>query len=203
MQDFRVLGHASVKITGQKVIYIDPFQIKDSEKADIILVTHDHYDHCSQEDIKKILKQDTVIITVADCQSKLARLERPLTLVKPGDKLNVNGVVIEVVPAYNIVKRFHAKENQWVGYVVNANKKRYYHAGDTDFIPEMAQLKNIDVAFLPIGGTYTMNPEEAAKAANAIKAKITVPIHYGGVIGTREDAEKFKKLANLPVVIGY
>ena len=201
MENIKWLGHASIKITGEKVVYIDPYQINEEEKADIVLITHSHYDHCSPEDIQKILKEDTVILTVPDSQSKLVRLEIPLTLVKPGDKLNVKGVKIEVVSAYNIGKQFHPKENSWVGYVVEMNNKRYYHAGDTDLIPEMSQLKNIDVAFLPVGGTYTMNAEEAAQAANTIKAKITVPIHYGNIVGSKQDAEKLKSLVQGEVII--
>lgn len=194
MENVEWLGHASIKLTGEKIIYIDPWKIKGDEKADIILITHEHYDHCSAEDIVKILKNDTAIITVADCQSKLMKLNRPISLVEPGKKLNVKGVVIETVPAYNINKSFHPKENGWVGYIINMNSKRYYHAGDTDFIPEMASLRNIDVAFLPIGGTYTMDVKEAAKAANTIKAKITAPMHFGDIVGSRSDAEKFKGL---------
>lgn len=201
IQDVKWLGHAGIKITGDKVVYMDPYKIKGDEPADIILITHEHYDHCSPDDVAKILKNDTAIITVADCQSKLNKLDSPMTLVKPGDRLKVKGIRIEVTPAYNIDKQFHPKENSWVGFVVEMNGKRYYHAGDTDFIPEMAQLKNIDVAFLPIGGTYTMDAAKAANAANTIKAKITVPIHYGSIVGSREDAERFKRLVNGEVII--
>jgi len=194
MENVELLGHASIKLTGDKVVYIDPFQLQGGEPADIILITHSHQDHCSIEDVTKIIKEDTAIITVADCQSKLSKLQKPITLVEPGNELIVKGVKINVVPAYNTDKDFHPKENQWVGFVIEMNQQHYYHAGDTDVIPEMSELGKIDVAFLPVGGTYTMNAEQAAKAANLIKAKISVPMHYGAIVGDTNDAEKFKEL---------
>ena len=192
-------GQASIKIKGEKTIYIDPWKLKgEHEKADIVLVTHSHYDHLSPDDIAKLQKDDTVIVVPADGEAKLSGDVRT---VKPGDVVEIGGVKVEAVPAYNPNKEFHPKANNWVGYVITMGGKRYYHAGDTDFIPEMKELMEIDYAFLPVGGTYTMNAEEAAKAANLIKAKVTIPMHYGDIVGKKEDAEKFKSLVEGEVEI--
>lgn len=189
------LGHASARITSGRIIYIDPYHIKEEEKADIILITHGHYDHCSIEDLQKIVKPETVIVATADCLSKFSgKIEvRDVKLVEPGQKLDIAGLKIEAVPAYNLKKQFHPKANNWVGYVLEVKGKRIYHAGDTDLIPEMKKIK-ADVALLPIGGTYTMAPEEAAEAANTINPKLAIPVHFGTIIGTKADAEKFKAL---------
>ena len=196
------LGHASFKITDKKVIYIDPYNIPPDEKADIILITHSHSDHCSVEDIKGIVREGTIIIIPPDCQSKLSGIQCvDVHLVKPGKKIGALGTIIEAAPAYNLNKNFHEKANEWVGYIINIEGKRIYHAGDTDFIPEMKELKNIDVAMLPVGGKYTMDASEAAKAANAIKPKVAVPMHYGSIVGSEEDAKNFKKLCSVEVEI--
>ncbi len=197
------LGHACVRIIAGKIIYIDPYKITSNEKADIILITHGHYDHCSIEDIHKIAKPETVIVATTDCSSKFSgKIEAAdVKLAEPGKSLSIGKVKIEVVPAYNIGKQFHPKANEWAGYVVEVNGKRFYHAGDTDLIPEMKKIK-ADIALLPIGGTYTMTAEEAAEAANQINPKIAaIPIHFGEVIGTKADAEKFKALCKCKVKI--
>ncbi|OIO64175.1 Zn-dependent hydrolase [Candidatus Woesearchaeota archaeon CG1_02_33_12] len=196
------LGHSSFKITDKKVVYIDPYNIPPDEKADIILITHGHSDHCSIEDIKELIKDRTIILIPPDCQSKLSDLQGiDIHLVKPGKKIGAFGIIVEAVPAYNLNKNFHEKVNEWVGYIVNIAGKRIYHAGDTDFIPEMKELKEIDVALLPVGGKYTMDAKAAAEAANAIKPKVAVPMHYGSVVGSEADAIKFKELCNCEVEI--
>ncbi len=205
MQDVEIkwLGQSGFELKNEKTIFIDPFQIETEDKADVILITHSHYDHCSINDIKKIAKPDTIIITIADCQSKLAPIAdsiKTITLIKPGDKLKISALDLEVVPAYNIGKMFHPKEQEWVGFVVTLNNLRIYHAGDTDLIPEMDNIK-ADVALLPIGGTYTMNVEEAVKACSKINPRIAVPMHYGSVVGNKEDAERFKDLCSAEVKI--
>ena len=191
------LGQSGFKITDSDTIYIDPFNAKTDEKADIILITHEHYDHCSIKDIQKLVKQDTTIVTVADCQSKLSTVVsgiKGVKIVRPGAKLMIGNVSIEAVPAYNINKQFHQKANEWVGFIVTIKGKRIYHAGDTDLIPEMKNITNIDVALLPVSGTYVMTADEAAKAAEIIKPKIAVPMHYGSIVGSAKDAERFKEV---------
>ena len=190
-KDIHWLGHDTFKFTsGGKVIYTDPFRLKRDDSADIILITHEHYDHCSPEDVARIQKKNTVIVTVADCAAKLTG---NIKIVRPGDALTVEGIAIEAVPAYNIGKKFHPQANKWVGYIFTVGERRIYIAGDTDRIPEMKSIK-CDVAMLPVGGTYTMTAEEAAEAAMDIKPKVAVPMHYGTLTGTPDDAKRFAAL---------
>lgn len=197
LKDIRWLGHASFKIKDEKVIYIDPWKLKDTEPADIILITHDHYDHCSPEDVKKIKKDTTWLVAPADCASKFSG---NVKVVKPNEKFTVEGVEIETVPAYNLNKDFHPKSNQWVGYIVTVKGARIYHTGDSDFVPEMKNLK-VDIALFPVGGTYTMTADEAAQAVNTMKPKVAIPMHYGTIVGSAKDVERFKKLCNVEVEV--
>lgn len=189
------LGHASFKIkTSDKIIYIDPYEITDVEKADIVLITHPHYDHLSILDLQKITTPETIILGTVDCTSKFAgKITSKYEIISPDMKKNIKGIEIEIVYAYNTNKRFHPKENGWVGYIINIDGKRIYHSGDTDLIPEMKNIKT-DIALLPIGGTYTMDAVEAAKACEEIKPKIAIPMHYNKLVGTKEAAFEFKKL---------
>lgn len=193
------LGHASFKISDKLKIFIDPFDLKNEEKADLIFVTHEHYDHCSTEDIKKIAKDDTVVVATEDCIAKLRNFK--LLPVLPGRSYEAKGIKFQTVPAYNLAKAFHTRASNWVGYVIEVEGIRIYHAGDSDFVPEMKELKEIDIALVPIGGTYTMNAEEAAKAINSFKPKIAIPIHYGKIVGSERDAEKFKELVKEAKVV--
>jgi L-ascorbate metabolism protein UlaG (beta-lactamase superfamily) len=187
LKDIHWLGHDTFKITGEKTVYTDPFKIKKKDMADIILITHEHFDHCSPEDVKKIQGQNTLIIATADCAKKLSG---KIKVVKPGDKINVEGIEIETVPAYNTNKQFHTKDKDWVGYIFTVQGQRIYIAGDTDYIPEMKSFK-VDIALLPVSGTYVMTAEEAVKAALDIKPKIAIPMHYGSIVGSDNDAKKF------------
>ncbi|KPK01658.1 MAG: Zn-dependent hydrolase [Nitrospira bacterium SG8_35_4] len=181
------LGHDTFRIVGEKVIYTDPFKIRNKDVADIILITHEHYDHCSPEDVKKIQGTNTVIIATPDCAGKLSG---NVKTVKPGDTLTVDGIIIEAVPSYNTNKQFHTKDRKWVGYIVTVKGKRIYIAGDTDRIPEMKTF-NADIALLPVSGTYVMTAEEAIQAALDINPEIAVPMHYNSIVGSKRDAEKF------------
>ncbi|MDI1471560.1 MAG: MBL fold metallo-hydrolase [Thermodesulfovibrio sp.] len=188
LENIKWLGHDTFKIVGEKVIYTDPFQITQPDKADIILITHEHYDHFSPEDIKKILDPDTVVVLPKDCAGKIKAKE---IVVKPGDKVTVEGIEIEVVPSYNTNKKFHPKEKGWVGYIFKVSGKRFYIAGDTDYIPEMKTFKDIDIALLPVSGTYVMDAKEAVQAALDINPKIAIPMHYGSIVGSESDAKYF------------
>lgn len=201
MENVRWFGHASFQFTdqdGNKIYYVDPFELPTAlslPKGDLIFITHAHYDHCSFEDVKKILKESSVLIAPPDCLEKI-NVPNQKQSVEPNKAYEVKAFKFWTFPAYNIDKSFHPKENNWVGYFFNINGKKIYHAGDTDFIPEMNNLKsmNLDVALLPIGGTYTMNVEEAIEAANTIQARITIPMHYRRLLGEKykEAEEKFK-----------
>ena len=181
------LGHDTFKITGEKVIFTDPFKLRKEDAADIILITHEHRDHCSPDDVKKIQVPDTVIVAPSDCAAKLLG---EVKTVKPGDKIEVKGTKIEVVPAYNTNKNFHTKDRGWVGYIITVLGQRIYLAGDTDHIPEMREFR-ADIALLPVSGTYVMTAEEAVMAALDIKPKIAIPMHYGSIVGSEDDARRF------------
>jgi L-ascorbate metabolism protein UlaG (beta-lactamase superfamily) len=198
------LGHDCFKIKNNKIIYIDPFNIKDEEKADLIFVTHEHYDHCSLKDIKKISTSKTIVVAPESCKTQLSGMK--IKFIKPGDKIVVDEIEVEAVPAYNINKFrapgevFHPKEEEKVGYIINFSGVKIYHAGDTDLIQEMKNIQ-VDIALLPVSGTYVMTAEEAAEATKIIKAEIAIPMHYGSIVGSEKDAEKFKKLAACKVEI--
>jgi len=181
------LGHDGFRIDASKTVYVDPFQIAGGPTADIILITHEHYDHCSAEDVAKISGKETVIVTEKKSAQKLSGDVRSVT---PGESVAVKGVRIEAVPSYNIDKTFHPKENRWLGFLVEIDGVRIYHAGDTDFIPEMKDIQ-ADIALLPVSGTYVMTAEEAVQAALAIGPKIAVPMHYGAIVGDDSDAKTF------------
>lgn len=182
-------------------IYIDPYKLSAgsgdyNNKADIVLITHSHYDHCSIEDLRRIVKDGTIFLCSPDCQSKLTKLKEKIDIrvIEPGGEIEVLGINIKAVPSYNIGKGFHAKSELWNGYIVDIEGVRIYHAGDTDLIPEMGDFGKVDVALLPVGGTYTMNVEEAVKAAFLTKPGLAVPMHFGSVVGNKEDGEKFVQL---------
>ena len=197
LEDIEVLFHSSIKIDKGKKIYIDPFKIKEYyNDADIIFITHDHYDHYSEEDIDKVLNKNTIIVVPNELLTKLLKkgISRDsIVTVEPNENYIVQGIKFETVPAYNVNKKFHPKENNWVGYIIEINNTKYYVTGDTDITEENRKVK-CDVAFVPVGGTYTMDYNEAAQLVNEIKPKIAVPIHYGSVVGTKEDAVEFVKL---------
>src|SRR2546425_1362382 len=202
------LGHDSFKIKDGKTVIIDPFKIRSSsEKADILLITHEHFDHLSLDDIKKVVNDKTIVVATPACKNELTKLKvREVKYVHPGDKVSLEGVSVDVVPAYNLNKFrepgkvFHPKGDGKVGYIVGMKGVRVYHSGDTDAIPEMKGFKT-DLALLPVSGTYVMTYEEAAQAAKMIGPKAAIPMHYGAIVGSESDAEKFKQTAPCPVHI--
>jgi L-ascorbate metabolism protein UlaG (beta-lactamase superfamily) len=177
-----------------KVIWIDPFRLSvDGPKADLIFITHAHGDHLSPDDLAKVVKADTIAVGPPDCIAPVPVPEAQKRAVAPGQSHDIEGIHVEVVPAYNIDKPFHPKTNNWVGYILELDGRRIYHAGDTDRIPELKDIR-ADVAMLPVGGTYTMDAEEAAQAIlEDIKPAMAVPIHYT-VVGSEADAERFRDL---------
>ncbi|MCD6408566.1 MBL fold metallo-hydrolase [bacterium] len=192
VENIKWLGHASLLIEKEgKVIYVDPWKIKEEKKADLILITHPHYDHCSNEDVKKILKEETVIVAPSDALKEVDGKNKKA--IRPGEGIDFEWVKIEGVAAYNLNKSFHPKANNWVGFIIRFPESSIYIAGDTDFVPEMKQVK-ANIVILPVGGTYTMDAEEAARAVNTIKPEIAIPIHYGDIVGSQKDAEKFASL---------
>lgn len=198
--EIKWLGHDGFFIKNSKKIYIDPYNIKEQEeKADIVLITHGHYDHCSLDDLKKVVKEGTKIFVTADAQSKIARFEVPIDIevVGPGREFDLGDVKISAVPAYNVDKHFHPKEEEWVGYVIKMNELIIYHAGDTDVIPEMQKLTGFKqqgkkfIALLPVGGRFTMSAEEAIEAVKIIKPTVAIPMHWGSIVGGEDDAKEF------------
>ena len=191
--NIKINCHSSIKIESEKTIWIDPFKIKEKENnADIIFITHNHYDHYSREDIEKVIKENTIIVA----PKTIDILEKNEVIkVEPNKEYEIQGIKVETVPAYNINKNFHPKENKWVGYIIEIEGKRLYIAGDTDANPDNENV-DCDIAFIPIGGTYTMNAMEAAEFTNKINPKIVIPIHYGEIVGTKQDEEKFIGLIN-------
>ncbi|MFH1020412.1 MAG: MBL fold metallo-hydrolase [Pseudomonadota bacterium] len=183
------LGHDAFLLrAGGKIIYFDPFKLGPGlPPADIICISHEHYDHCSPADVLTIQQPSTLIITET-CAA--AKLKGKIVILAPGERHEMEGATVEAVPAYNTNKQFHPQSNRWLGFILTVDGVRVYHAGDTDYIPEMENIR-ADIALLPVSGTYVMTAEEAARAALAIGAKIAVPMHYGAVVGTNDDADRF------------
>jgi len=193
------LGHDSFVLEGSKTVILDPFKTKGGYKADLLLISHEHFDHLSDEDIKRFITPATTMVAARMCEEPLRKYHNEKKFILPGSKIEVKGVGIEAVPAYNINKFrepgkvFHPKADEKNGYVVTLDGVRFYHAGDSDATPEMKAV-DVDVAFLPVSGIYVMTPDEAAEVAKTIRAKVVVPMHIESGIGTLADAEQFKKL---------
>lgn len=206
------LGHDGFRInTPNKEIVIDPYKLRQRGKrpADIVFITHEHFDHCSKDDLRRVVDPSkTTVIAAKNCKEAIEGLgARNVRYVSPGDSGEVDGVRYQAVPAYNVNKYrspgvvFHPKEYGGVGFIIEIGGTRIYHPGDTDHIEEMRRLGRIDVAFIPVSGTYVMTAEEAAKAVEDIKPEVAIPMHYGSIVGSRRDAERFSKLAKCRVAI--
>jgi L-ascorbate metabolism protein UlaG (beta-lactamase superfamily) len=188
--DLYWLGHASFRLELGSVIYLDPWKLTHPKPADLILITHGHRDHLSPDDVARISQPGTVLVCPPSCADKLHGNVRTM---QPGDHMQVGAVAIEAVPSYNTNKPNHPQSAGNLGYIVEAQGKRFYHAGDTDLIPEMVDIR-CDVALLPMGGTYTMNAEEAAQAAGRLVTRMVVPMHWGDIVGTQADVERLRQL---------
>ena len=201
----KVITHSCIRIDeGGTVIYADPFHMPDDPRdGDIILITHDHFDHFSPEDIKKAAKSGAVI-AAPEKMAKKAADETGLTVtpVKPGGTYEISGLSVETVPAYNILKPFHPKSAGWVGYIVTVGGRRIYIAGDTDVTPESKKVK-CDVAMLPVGGKYTMTAKEAAALVDIIKPAEAIPTHYGTVVGSADDGKLFASLVGSQTAVTF
>jgi len=198
--DFTRIAHDTFRIAGSKVIYTDPFKVAREDPADIVLLSHEHFDHLSLDDLKQVCTSETTIVASPACKEGLQKVKaKEKIFVEPGKKQTVGDVAIEAVPAYNVNKfrepgkPFHPKEAQGVGFVFEMDGTRVYYAGDTDFIPEMKSIQ-CDIALLPVSGTYVMTVEEAAKAAQTLNPKFAVPMHYAAIVGSDDDAKKFESM---------
>ena len=194
---------SSIRIGGSAVLYFDPFQIKgETHDADIILITHDHYDHFDPDSIRKIRKEGTVIAAPSGMKQELQKAagDCALVLMEPGDEQNIGSIKIQAVHAYNRLKPFHPKRNGWVGYNVLMDGVRYYVAGDTDAVRELSSVE-CDVAMVPVGGTYTMTAKEAAKLINEIRPQVAIPTHYGSIVGKPEDGDVFRKYVDPEITV--
>jgi len=193
INNIRLISQNAIKIEEDKIIYFDPFKIDNNyNDADYIFITHSHYDHFSKEDILKIKKDSTKIIVTNDLVDKCKELGFiDILVVEQNNDYFIDNISFKTVPAYNIVKDFHKREYNWVGYIVNFNDTIIYVAGDTDNIPEIRNIK-CDIAFVPVGGTYTMDYKEATELIKEIKPKLAIPTHYKTLVGTEKDAYDFK-----------
>jgi L-ascorbate metabolism protein UlaG (beta-lactamase superfamily) len=192
VENIHWLGHDSFRIDGKTTIYVDPWNLSvGTPQADLILITHDHHDHCSPDDVAKISREGTVVVTIA---AAARQLKGEVRTVKAGDSLTVGDISIEVIPAYNVNKPFHPQSAGHVGFIFTVADKRIYHAGDTDVIPEMDSIQ-ADIALLPVSGKYVMTADEAVQAAQKINPQVAIPMHYGaGVAGSIKDAKRFHDL---------
>ena len=193
--DIKINAQSSIRLSNKEiVIYIDPYLIeKNVNDADYIFITHDHYDHLSMEDINKVIKEDTIIVGAESCFKSLEEFDNNKVKVKPNNKYLVGNLNFQTVASYNTNKLYHPEKNEWVGYLIDFNNKKYFITGDTDINKENKQIK-CDVLLLPVGGVYTMDYKEAATLTNLIKPKLAIPTHYQTVVGTKVDAINYTNL---------
>lgn len=193
------LGHDGFRLECDELtVYVDPFQVRHGPPAHLILITHEHFDHCDPDSVQRLSAEGTEIVAPAACTAKLPAEAR---VIAPGETVEAAGVPVQAIPAYNTRRRFHPRKAGGVGYLFELAGQRIYHAGDTDFIPEMNDLPDVDVALLPVSGTYVMTAEEAADAARAIRPALAIPMHWGSIVGSRGDAERFAELVGDEIAV--
>ena len=207
VENIEVNTQNSIRIESRVgTIYVDPLEIdNDAHDADYILITHDHYDHFSPEDIRKVAKADSILVVpekMADKAQEVAGNVGKIETVKPGVYRELNGLEFETVPAYNLLKPFHPKSAEWVGYVLRIDGQRIYIAGDTDATKEAKAVK-CEIALVPIGGTYTMDAKKAAELVNAIRPNVAVPVHYGSIVGKTSDGDVFAQNVKDPIKVEF
>lgn len=194
--NIKVLNHASIKMTGQKTIYFDPYQLMEEyHDADIIFITHDHYDHYEESSIKNAMTDKTILVVPTSLEEQARTLSTNLILVEPNKTYTIDDILVEVIPSYNTNKDFHPKEKNYVGYNITIDDTKYYIMGDTDRTSEADSVQT-DICLVPIGGTYTMNVDEAVAYINDLKPKKVIPIHYGTVAGDKSFGNTFKEKIN-------
>lgn len=194
ISNIEVNTQSSIKLMFNKIVYFDPYKIEGNlHDADIIFITHNHYDHMDVESINKIKNNNTIIVAPRSMEDVIKNIDfRDYIFLNPSDEINIDGFNIKAIPAYNISKMFHPRENNWLGYIITYNNISYYIAGDTDKTIENEKVK-CDVALTPIGGHFTMDVNEAAELIRIINPKIVIPIHYGSIIGTPRDGKRLKE----------
>ncbi len=205
LDNIEVFTQSSIRVkSGVGTIYIDPFRMKEEpHDADYVLITHDHYDHFSIEDIHKVIKNTTILVVPVRMEDDARELEREvgeIVTVKPGVYKELSGLELETIPAYNTVKPFHPRRAEWVGYILRVDGKRVYIAGDTGATKEAKQVK-CDIALVPVGGTYTLDTKRAADLINTIRPEYAIPTHYGSIVGKKSDGQTFASLVKSPVKV--
>ena len=202
-ENITVNTQSSIRIGGTRVLYFDPFQIQEERHdADIVLITHAHYDHFDPESIKHVITEKTVIIAPFGMRKEVSEISggRKVHLMTPGETVNVGDAQIEAVPAYNRLKPFHPRRNNWLGYIVTLDGVRYYVAGDTDAVKELSDV-SCDVALIPVGGKFTIDAKDAAKLIHKIRPEVAIPTHYGSIVGKKEDADIFRKGVDKDIIV--
>lgn len=197
----RWYGHDTFTITNNVTVCIDPYKLTKPLSADIILISHNHFDHLSEDDLAKLTNQNTIIVAPNECIPQLSKMKnKKIISISPNEEKTINDIRIKTIPAYNIdkinpdtKKPFHPKEDGKVGFIITINGISIYHTGDSDLISEMTDLKP-DILLVPVSGTYVMTASEAAKAVEKIKPKLAIPMHYGTIVGSEKDAKEFKNL---------